>query len=183
MTSATADQTLRAWPPGPAAEPAGGAADQLVTGVVVLTCGGEADVQGVTVSTLALASVEPPMVSVALRRTSRALRALLGTSTFVVNMLGSRQEQLARHFAHRQRATGVRQLDRGAWAGCTEDGVPVLRGAFSWLMCSVQRTVPVGDHDLLLARVDRAVRGSGAPLLNFAGELHQLPAPTPSERD
>ncbi|MGW3819795.1 flavin reductase family protein [Streptomyces sp. NPDC005046] len=183
MTSAAADQTLRAWPPGPAAELSGGAADHLATGVVVLTCGGEADVQGVTVSTLALASVEPPMVSVALRRTSRALRSLLGTSVFVANVLGSRQEQLARHFARRRRTAGVDQLDPGAWAGCTQDGVPVLRGAFGWLVCSVQRTVPVGDHDLVLARVDQAVRGSGAPLLSFAGELHQLPALTPSERD
>ncbi|MEU6274034.1 flavin reductase family protein [Streptomyces populi] len=183
MTSTAADRTLRVWTPGPAAEPSGGTAGRLATGVVVLTCGGEADVQGVTVSTLALASVEPPMVSVALRRTSRALRSLLGTSAFVANVLGSRQEQLARHFARRRRAAGVDQLDPGAWAGRTEDGVPVLRGAFGWLVCSVQRTVPVGDHDLLLARVDRAVPGSGAPLLNFAGELHQLPALMPAERD
>ncbi|WP_306317507.1 MULTISPECIES: flavin reductase family protein [unclassified Streptomyces] len=182
MTSATADEILGAWPATPRVEPSA-AADRLVTGVVVLTCGGEADVTGVTVSTLALASLDPPMVSVALRRTSRALRHLRGAPTFVVNVLGSRQEPLARHFAHRRRAAGVHQLADGAWAGRTRDGVPVLRGAFSWLMCSVQRTVPVGDHDLLLARVDQVVRGGGSPLLNFAGELHRLPAPTSPERD
>ncbi|MGW0533341.1 flavin reductase family protein [Streptomyces sp. NPDC003032] len=187
MSGVTAEQTLTAWPPGAAAPSAavsaGGPADQLATGVVVLTCGGEADVQGVTVSTLALASVEPPIVSVALRRGSRGLRVLLGTSAFVVNVLGSGQEGLARHFAHRRRPTGVDQLAPETWAGRTQDGVPVLRDAFGWLLCSVQRTVPVGDHELLLAGVDRSVRGGGAPLLNFAGGLHRLPATTTSERD
>ncbi|MGW6272466.1 flavin reductase family protein [Streptomyces sp. NPDC055060] len=185
MSGATAEQTLTAWPPpapaGPA--PAGGLAAHLATGVVVLTCGSEADVQGVTVSTLALASVEPPVVSVALRRGSRGLRSLLGASTFVVNVLGSGQEELARHFAHRGRPTGIDQLDPGTWAGRTQDGVPVLRDAFGWLLCSVQRTVPVGDHELLLAGVDRSVRGGGDPLLNFAGGLHRSPATTTSERD
>ncbi|MFJ8437451.1 flavin reductase family protein [Kitasatospora griseola] len=184
MTGATAQHLSVAAGPGGADGAHRLILEQFVTGVAVLTCGDAQDVEGVTVSTLTLASRRPPMVSVALRRGSRGLQALLTTRTFVVNALGARQADLARHFARRHRARGVGQLAGEAWSDRTEDGVPVLVDAVGWLTCRVRGTVEVGDHELVLAQVERAVRGAGAPLLNYAGGLHGLAEATlHTERD
>lgn len=184
MTGLTAERLGLAWGPGEADDPPRLFNERFATGVAVLTCGGAEDVEGVTVSTLTLASVNPPMVSVALRRESRALRALLSARTFVANGLGAHQRGLAEHFARRRRVSGVGQLAREAWWGQTEGGVPVLDGAVGWLACRVHRTVDVGDHELVLAQVERAVCGTGSPLLTFAGGLHRLtPETTHQEKD
>ncbi|MDH6131833.1 flavin reductase (DIM6/NTAB) family NADH-FMN oxidoreductase RutF [Kitasatospora sp. MAA4] len=157
---------------------------RFLTSVAVLTSGDGEVVQGITVSTLALASVSPPMISVALRRGSRALDVLLDTPAFVANSLTAQQEPLARHFARPDRGYGLGQLPSAAWAGVSAQGVPMLAGAAAWLECRVDHVVPVGDHQLLLARVVGAARGTGSPLANFDGLLHaQLPMPSPQERN
>lgn len=157
---------------------------RFVTGVAVLTCGDEREVYGVTVGTVALASMRPPMISVALRRNSRGLVELLRAASFVVNGLSAGQAELARYFAQRERRPGRDGQSEDMWGGCTADGVPLLADAVGWLDCRIERTVPIGDHELVLARVANAVRGHGTPLLSFAGGLHPggLPhSPTPTD--
>jgi flavin reductase (DIM6/NTAB) family NADH-FMN oxidoreductase RutF len=111
------------------------------------------------------------MVSVALQRTGRGLAELLRTSSFVVNGLAAGQEALARHFARKDRGASGEEL----WAACTTEGVPLLDGAVGWLECRIERTVPAGDHELVLAEVVNAVCGTGIPLLNYGGHLHTPP--------
>lgn len=141
---------------------------RFVSGVTVLTCGVADRAHGVTVSTLSVASVRPPMVSVALRRGSRGLGALLTAGRFVVNGLAVHQEPLARYFARRDRGEGLALFGpevASAWEPYTADGVPLLAGTVGRLECRIERTVPVGDHDLLIARVLGSYPGSGTPLL------------------
>ena len=112
-------------------DPALAAVRRLVTGVTVLTCGDRFTVEGVTVSTVALASVRPPMISVALREDSRGLHALLSRDGFVANGLAAGQDVLAEHFASKQRSRGLQQLPAGTWSGLSSHGVPRLRGALA----------------------------------------------------
>jgi flavin reductase (DIM6/NTAB) family NADH-FMN oxidoreductase RutF len=144
----------------------------FVTGVSVLTCGGPADAEGVTVSTLTTIPGDPPMVCVALRCGSRSLAALLAARIFVANGLAADHEHLARHFARRRRSAGLSQLPPDAWAEPSHTGVPRLRGTVSWLECRLVRTVLVGDHELVMARVLNGSASPGTPLVNFAGMLH-----------
>lgn len=176
----TSPSTLRTahWPAGSAAATARATTRRLATGVTVLTCNRDENAHGVTVSTLTLASMKPPMVSVALRRGSRGLAALLTAGTFAVNVLGSRQDPLARHFARSDRGEGLTRPGPEVWAGHTADGVPLLGGAVGWLQCRVTRTVPAGDHELVLGLVTDARLGTAeTPLLTYADRLHPLPAP------
>ncbi|MCX4918285.1 flavin reductase family protein [Streptomyces sp. NPDC060011] len=166
------------WPAGSRTASVRATTRKFATGVTVLTCSRDEGTHGVTVSTLTLASMKPPMVSVALRRDSQGLAALLAAGTFAVNVLGSQQDPLARHFARSDRGEGLTRPGRGVWAGHTADGVPLLGGAVGWLQCRVTRTVPTGDHELVLGLVTDARLGSAeVPLVNFAGALHRLPAP------
>ncbi|MFC9244739.1 flavin reductase family protein [Streptomyces sp. NPDC057136] len=185
MSPADTRTLVAAWPDGSRTATAGATTREFATGVTVLTCGGDESTHGVTVSTLTLASMKPPMVSVALRRGSRGLTALLGAKTFVVNALSDLQESLARHFARPDRGEGLDGPGLDVWDGRTADGVPLLGGAVGWLECRVERTVAAGDHELILARVTSARLGNAAaPLLNFAGTLHRVPpARAPSAPD
>ncbi|MET8099379.1 flavin reductase family protein [Streptomyces sp. NPDC005236] len=179
-TTSTGTRTGAArWPAGSRTASVRATTRKFATGVTVLTCGRDEGTHGVTVSTLTLASMKPPMVSVALRRDSQGLAALLAAGTFAANVLGSRQDPLARHFARSDRGEGLIRPGRGVWAGNTADGVPLLGGAVGWLQCTVTRTVRAGDHELVLGLVTDARLGTAeTPLLNFAGTLHRLPAPS-----
>jgi flavin reductase (DIM6/NTAB) family NADH-FMN oxidoreductase RutF len=158
----------------------------FVTGVAVLTCGVGDDAEGVTVSTFSTVPGDPPMACVALRSGSRGLRAMVNSRVFVANGLAAEQEPLARHFARRTRPSGLGQLPPEAWLGDPADEVPRLSGAVAWLECRPELTVPLSDHELVVARVVSAVHVGGTPLVNFADELHTGPStPTfrPAERD
>ncbi|WP_173311536.1 flavin reductase [Streptomyces fulvorobeus] len=120
------------------------------------------------------------MVCVMLRAGSRGLRAVAGSGVFVANSLAAGQEPLARHFARRTRPSGLGQLPPEAWLGVRADEVPRISGAVAWLECSPELTVPVGDHELVVARVVAAVHRGGAPLVNFADELHAGPSASAS---
>ncbi|MFS8202246.1 flavin reductase family protein [Streptomyces sp. CWNU-52B] len=138
-----------------------------VSGVAVLTCGPARRAHGVTVSTLCLAALRPPMVSVALRRGSRGLAALLGSGHFAANALSDRQAPLARRFARSDRADGWDLPGgTGLWDGRSACGAPLLCDAVGWLECRDERSVPVGDHELVLARVLTSRAGTGSPLLS-----------------
>lgn len=157
----------------------------FVTGVAVLTCGVGDAAEGVTVSTLSTIPGDPSMACVALRSGSRGLRALAGSPVFVANSLAAEQEALARYFARRGRPSGLGQLPSDAWLGDPAHDVPRLSGAVAWLECRPEFTVPLNDHELVVARVVSAVHGGGAPLVNFAGELHPGPSTStfrPEER-
>ncbi|MGW6568396.1 flavin reductase family protein [Streptomyces sp. NPDC054975] len=151
----------------------------FVTGVTVLTCGGPAEAEGVTVSTLTTIPGDPPMVCVALRQDSRGLAALLAAEAFVANGLAADHEWLAQHFASRRRPRGLAQLPPRAWAEPSPHGAPRLRGAVSWLECRLERTVTAGDHELVMARVLSGAVTAAAPLVNFAGALHAGPSSAP----
>ncbi|MFG3103462.1 flavin reductase family protein [Streptomyces sp. NPDC048182] len=148
---------------------------RLATGVAVLTCGGPDTVEGVTVSTLVLASMRPPMVSVALREDSRGLKALLAHDGFVVNGLAAGQTVLARHFASKRRERGLAQLPVETWAGLSSHGVPRLTGAIAWLECDIVRSTAVGDHRIVFAEVLCGSRRGGPALVTVAGELRPCP--------
>ncbi|MEU2506624.1 flavin reductase family protein [Streptomyces sp. NPDC007863] len=151
----------------------------FVTGVAVLTYGSAEAAEGITVSTLIVIPGDPPMVCVALRCGSRGLSSLLAASTFMANGLAAEHEYLARHFARRHRPRGLDQLPPEAWAEPRTCAAPRLRGAVSWLECRIVRTVGVGGHELVMARVLSGAAGSGAPLVNFAGALLAGPSCTP----
>jgi flavin reductase (DIM6/NTAB) family NADH-FMN oxidoreductase RutF len=166
---------LGCWPASPAA-PACSAAEawhvlrQFATGVAVLATGSGPTARGTTVSTLALASRTPPLVSVALRADSAGLLRIKEDEIFTVSVLGAGQAGLARYFATPGRADGLRWPAAEAWAHGIAAG-PVLRDAVGWLECAAQAVIAVGDHELVIARVRAAVPGAGDPLVQHGETL------------
>lgn len=125
---------------------------------IVTTVDGDQPV-GATVSSFASLSLEPPLVTVAFDRASRALKAILAAGRFGVNLLGHDQADLARVFA-------TRDVDRFAQTEWHyEEGLPRLNGAAGWLECDLYEPVEGGDHILLIGHVADASRAELPPLV------------------
>ena len=105
---------------------------------------------------------------------SSSLSAFRACSHFVVNILSSTQEAIARRFAN------SRLADKFAEVALSEapENVPVLDGALAALVCAHDHSRTVGDHLLLVGRVVRTVSQPGEPLVFHAGRFVELPRPT-----
>jgi flavin reductase (DIM6/NTAB) family NADH-FMN oxidoreductase RutF len=114
---------------------------------------------GATVSAFASLSLDPPMVTVALHRSSGLLARILRVGRFGVNVLGQGQDDMALLFARR----GTDRFRATPWR--VDRGLPQLLEAASWIACDLAKAVEGGDHLLLLGGVTWASRTEAAPLV------------------
>lgn len=148
------------------------AARKFATGLAVVTAGSAETAHGTTVSAFTFISHEPALISVCLKQGSSMLDMVTDRGSFAVNVLAGHQARLARHFADPLRGTGTGQFRGVPWIPGLRDGVPLLIGAMCWLGCEFERRIPMGDHELVLARVTAVTAGDGDPLLYFSGRLY-----------
>jgi flavin reductase (DIM6/NTAB) family NADH-FMN oxidoreductase RutF len=135
------------------------------TGVTILTVV-TADNRplGMTASSLSSVSLRPPLISVCVEREAEMHDAILRASDFVVNVLSSHQEALARRFAdkHEDRFDGVGyQL--------TPEGLILLGGALAHIECHRCAEYPAGDHTIVVGQVTGGTTNKGRPLLYYRG--------------
>jgi flavin reductase (DIM6/NTAB) family NADH-FMN oxidoreductase RutF len=138
---------------------------RFATGVTILTVNGsDARPLGMTASSLASVSLEPPLVSVCVDHNAELHGAIIAAPVFVVNILESAQEVLARRFAdrHEDRFDGVGYHR-------SPEGLVLLDGALAYLECDRFASYPAGDHTLIIGRVIGGATGDGRPLLYYRG--------------
>jgi flavin reductase (DIM6/NTAB) family NADH-FMN oxidoreductase RutF len=134
---------------------------------VVAARGASGEPYGLTVSSFTSVSLEPPLVLVCIGRSSSSHDRLVGTETFVVNILASDQAPEALRFSTEPsdgRFTDV------AWS-TTPSGDPVLDGAMAWLACEVEEVLSGGDHSILLGRVEASWTSDRPALVFHRGRL------------
>jgi flavin reductase (DIM6/NTAB) family NADH-FMN oxidoreductase RutF len=140
----------------------------FATGVTVVTSlGPDGQPVGTTASAVTSLSLDPPLVLVCLDRASLTLQAVRAHGAFVVNVLAAPQQHLSANFARRGPAA--------AWDGVRHrpgpTGSPRLEGVLAALECTVENSLPGGDHEIVVGRV-RDVEtsdGAAAPLLFWRG--------------
>lgn len=145
----------------------------FVTGVAVVTStGADGDHAGMTVNSLTSLSLDPPLVLVCLTRQSRTLQAVRESGRLVINILSGGQQNVSSAFASRggDHFAGARFV--------LDDGMPVLSGGLAHLACSVHAVHEGGDHEIVVARVLRAVTWPTSPLVFFRGRYRTLGPPT-----
>jgi flavin reductase (DIM6/NTAB) family NADH-FMN oxidoreductase RutF len=145
----------------------------FATGVTVVTSvgpGGEP--VGTTANAVSSLSLDPPLVLVCFDRASMTLEAVRAHGAFVINVLAAPQRQLSANFARRGLAA--------AWDGVRHrpgrTGSPRLHDVLAALECTVEHSLPGGDHEIIVGRV-RDVETSGthaAPLLFWRGGYASL---------
>ena len=119
------------------------------TGVVVITAiADDGDPVAMTVGTFTSVSLDPPLVGFLPAQSSKSFERLRTSKSFCVNVLGADQEVLCRAFAASvdDKFTGV------DWQPAPS-GSPIVTGTVTWIDCSFEDTIPVGDHYLVTGRV------------------------------
>ena len=137
----------------------------FATGVTVLTLTTpEGQPLGMTANSVSSVSLSPPLISVCVDREAEMHPVILQASEFVVNVLASDQEALARRFSdkHEDRFDGVGYHR-------SPEGLVLLDGALAHLVCALEATHPGGDHTIVLGRVVGGTAHEGHPLLYYRG--------------
>ena len=143
----------------------------LATGVAVVTAFAPPGTpRGITVNSIASASLSPPLVLWCLGRDAVNYKAFARAETFAVHILGADQQALALHFADAERAAwGDRPWREGP------AGAPLIDGCRAVLTCCTQTRHDCGDHLIVVGRVLALEASShGAPLIFQGGAFRQL---------
>ncbi|MEU4242861.1 flavin reductase family protein [Actinoplanes sp. NPDC026619] len=147
---------------------------RFATGVAVVTAAtDDGQAVGMTVNSFSAVSLDPPLVLFCVNRASQLHPVFAGAQAFAVHILAQARLPLSRRFARPG-------LDRfgGVRVGAGRQGVPLLdEGVLAVLECLGERTVPAGDHDIVLGRVERAVLSPYAdadPLIYYGGAYRSL---------
>jgi len=120
-------------------------------GVTIVTASDGSGPRGLTVSSFASVSLDPPLVLICVDHASDTLPAIQASGRFTVNVLTAGNGDLALAFARKK-------VDKFAgltlWPepfGCG----PILGDvACAYFACAVTRTIEAGDHVLFIASVE-----------------------------
>jgi flavin reductase (DIM6/NTAB) family NADH-FMN oxidoreductase RutF len=137
----------------------------FATGVTVLTLAtSEGRPLGMTANSLSSVSLDPPLISVCVERTAELHDVIVRAPEFVVNVLASPQEALARRFSDKYE-------DRFDGIGYhrSPEGLILLDGALAHVVCERVGEYPGGDHTIILGRVVGGTTREGRPLLYYRG--------------
>ena len=179
-TTGSSDMTFADPGPAPPAPGAGvspaefrDAMGHFATGVTVIT---SVDASGSPVGTTANAvtslSLDPPLVLACFDLGSATLQAIRSHGAFVVNVLAAPQRHLSATFARRGLAA--------AWDDVRHrrgpTGSPRLDGVLAIVECTVEHSLPGGDHEIIVGRVRHVETSSNGatPLVFWRGGYASL---------
>ena len=146
-------------PPPITAQAFSNAMSAAVTGVYLVTTDGPAGRLGLTVSSMASVSADPPTVLVSINRDSPMVAALLHNGVFGLSALGAHHAELGDIFAGRSEWAAPYDFDAASWDEASS-GVPLLADAAARFACHVTATVDAGSHVVVLGTVHEASRGA-----------------------
>ena len=173
--------------PGPPTETFRRLMARWATGVSVVTGHGPSGDVGLTVNALLSVTLEPPTLLVSLSETADSTPVIEASGTFAVSFLSAGQRELSERFA---RTIPSAEKFRGVATHRGVTGAPILDEATGVVECRVTRSVPVGDHRLLLGEVvGLEVGPDRTPLVFFrrgyavADGANGLVLPSPADGD
>jgi len=141
-----------------------GAMRAWTTGVAIATVSYEGQRYGMTVNSFTSISLDPPLVSVAMKRLTHTHELLEKAGEFAVTILSSDQAQLSDRFAGKF----PKLTDRfeGIETETLILDAPLFKGGLAFFNCRVISSTPIGENTLFLAEVIAARgEGDGEPLV------------------
>jgi flavin reductase (DIM6/NTAB) family NADH-FMN oxidoreductase RutF len=129
-------------------------------------------VYGMTVSSFASLSLDPPLVLACVASKSRLPPMVRTSGRFAVSLLCADQDAASSHLSRSGREAAP---TLGVEEACTSAGLPVVAGSMAFLDCELHAEIPVGDHMILVGRVVEAVaHPDRAPLLYYRRRYRTL---------
>ncbi|MFI9024317.1 flavin reductase family protein [Streptomyces sp. NPDC053560] len=129
---------------------------------------------GFTCQSFSSLSLEPPLVTFSVGRTSTSWPPIRDSGAFCVSILAAPQEALCRAFA----VSGADKFAGVAWRPAPATGSPTIDGALAWVDCGIEAVHPGGDHLIVVGRV-RALKAAGVdadPLLFYRAAFRGIAA-------
>ncbi len=140
-------------------------------GVAVVTARGPLGPVGLTATSLASLSADPPLLTFNVSGTSPTGSLLARAEHVGVHLLTHEQADLAERFArrHEDRFAPPTRWEPGL------HGVPILAGVRAWMLAAVEHRFHVAGQVVLVGRVLRTATGDvGPPLLYHDGRFRRL---------
>jgi len=146
------------------------ALSRFPSGVTVITTrDSEGRSHGITVSSFASVSLNPPMILVCIEKTTGSHHALSESEFFVVNILAEGQEDISNRFAS-PIANKFDELDYRSGIG----GIPILTDALVTLECRIAYRHEGGDHTIFVGLVEKSTIKDESPLVYWHGNYRKL---------
>ena len=128
------------------------------TGVTVVTATHAGEQYGMTVNSFTSISLEPPLVSLALKNLTHTYQLVEKSGEFSVTILASAQKELSDRFAGKH--PEIKDRFEGVPTETLSIKAPLIKGGIAYFNCRVLNTVPVGENTLFIAEVI-AAQGEG----------------------
>ena len=155
-------QAMRAW----------------TTGVAIITSIYEDQQYGMTVNSFTSISLNPPLVSVALKQLTHTHELVVRSGMFSVTILTSAQKELSDRFAGKLSSI-INRFD-GVQTETISLDSPVFKDGMAYFDCRVINSMPVGENTLFVAEVlDARGEGEGEPLVYHNRQYWKLTSPSP----
>jgi flavin reductase (DIM6/NTAB) family NADH-FMN oxidoreductase RutF len=141
------------------------------TGVTIVTGLASDRPIGFTIGSFTSISLDPPLVGFFAMTDSVTWLAMAPTGGFCVNVLRNTQADLCWRFA--RAGNEDQRFDGLSWRPAPVTGSPVIHGVGAWIDCAIERTVVLGDHELVVGAV-RALdhhTDTHVPLVFYRGAL------------
>ncbi len=148
----------------------------LPTGVAAITgLTGEGKPMGFVVGTFQSLSLDPPLVTFCVDKSSSTWPTLRNLERFTVNILSTAQLPVCRALARKGE-------DKFAGIAYEESplGTPRILGSTAWIDCRVVSEVVAGDHYMIVGSVSAMEAGEGEALMFRGGKFGEYllwPAP------
>jgi flavin reductase (DIM6/NTAB) family NADH-FMN oxidoreductase RutF len=146
------------------------------SGVTIVTTRNAATPVGMTVSSFASVSWQPPQILICVNRQAHTHAVIEASGYFAVNILAVGHLEWGLRFAGLLPA--ITDRFQGIVWLTAATGAPILPGVLGWLDCRLHQALPSGDHTIFVGEVVACgVRGDGEPLLYYQRHWRQLAKP------
>jgi flavin reductase (DIM6/NTAB) family NADH-FMN oxidoreductase RutF len=134
------------------------------TGVAVVTAQHAGHRYGMTVNSFTSISLDPPLISVALKHLTHTHELVEKSGEFAITILASHQKDLSDRFAGK--FPNVHDRFDGVATESLLIDAPLIRDGIACFNCRVVTSIPVGENTLFVAEVIAARgEGEGSPLV------------------
>jgi flavin reductase (DIM6/NTAB) family NADH-FMN oxidoreductase RutF len=140
----------------------------FATGVTVVTYTADGSPAGMTANAFMSVSLDPPLVLVSVRASSRFNKWVQGGVRYGINLLAESQRPLSMHF-------GGSPSDELELPFIGDQGAPLLHGSLAQIVARTVDVHPAGDHCLYIGEVEFVRFGEHErPLVFYGGKYRPI---------
>lgn len=140
----------------------------FATGVTIVTAPSADGPVGITASSFASVSLDPPLVLWSPAKSSKRFSYFNGARHYAIHVLDGHQQDVCNGFTRDRHAFDTLDWSEDA------NGVPRINGCLARFDCTLQATHDAGDHVIIVGRVTCAAFRPGLPLLFQGGRFVSL---------